>query len=240
MLDNMDLEKERGITIKSHAIQMEYTYQGEKYVLNLIDTPGHVDFTAEVERSLRILDGAVAAYCAVGGVEPQSETVWRQADKYNVPRIAYVNKMDRSGADFFEVVRQMKAVLGANPCPVVIPIGAVPITLQTFAVGLVAAILKPREATLAATLYLILGAIGLPVFAGGGGGLQAFFGPSAGYLLAYPFFALVTSALAHAKTPIWKIFFGFLFWEMHLSLSVVSLACTFLERWVGLQLWRSV
>jgi elongation factor G len=90
----------------------------------LIDTPGHVDFTAEVERSLRVLDGAVAAYCAVGGVEPQSETVWRQADKYNVPRIGYVNKMDRSGADFFEVVRQMKDVLGANPCPVVIPIGA--------------------------------------------------------------------------------------------------------------------
>ena len=90
----------------------------------MIDTPGHVDFTAEVERSLRVLDGAVAAYCAVGGVEPQSETVWRQADKYNVPRIGYVNKMDRSGADFFEVVRQMKDVLGANACPVVIPIGA--------------------------------------------------------------------------------------------------------------------
>jgi elongation factor G len=90
----------------------------------LIDTPGHVDFTAEVERSLRVLDGAVATYCAVGGVQPQSETVWRQADKYNVPRIGYVNKMDRSGADFFEVVRQMHDVLGANPVPVVIPIGA--------------------------------------------------------------------------------------------------------------------
>ena len=92
---------------------------------------------------------------------------------------------------------------------IVIPIGAVPITLQTFAVGLVAAILKPREATLAATLYLILGAIGLPVFAGGGGGLQSFFGPSAGYLLAYPFFAFITSKLTHAETPIWKIFVAF-------------------------------
>ena len=90
----------------------------------MIDTPGHVDFTVEVERSLRVLDGAVAAFCAVGGVEPQSETVWRQADKYNVPRIGYVNKMDRSGANFFEVVRQLKEVLGANPCPIQIPIGA--------------------------------------------------------------------------------------------------------------------
>jgi len=92
--------------------------------INLIDTPGHVDFTVEVERSLRILDGAVATFCAVGGVEPQSETVWRQADKYNVPRICYVNKMDRSGADFYEVVRQVKDVLGAKPCPIQIPIGA--------------------------------------------------------------------------------------------------------------------
>ena len=124
MLDDMDLEKERGITIKSHAIQMEYNYKGEKYVLNLIDTPGHVDFTVEVERSLRVLDGAVATFCAVGGVEPQSETVWRQADKYNVPRIGYVNKMDRSGANYYEVVRQVKEVLGAHPCPIQIPIGA--------------------------------------------------------------------------------------------------------------------
>ncbi len=123
-MDWMAQEQERGITITSAATTTSWTWNDNKYKINLIDTPGHVDFTAEVERSLRVLDGAVAAYCAVGGVEPQSETVWRQADKYNVPRIAYVNKMDRSGADFFEVVRQMKEVLGANPCPVVIPVGA--------------------------------------------------------------------------------------------------------------------
>ena len=123
-MDWMEQEQERGITITSAATTTYWTYAGNKYKINLIDTPGHVDFTAEVERSLRVLDGAVATYCAVGGVEPQSETVWRQADKYNVPRIGYVNKMDRSGADFFEVVRQMKDILGANPCPVVIPIGA--------------------------------------------------------------------------------------------------------------------
>ena len=123
-MDWMEQEQERGITITSAATTTFWNYAGNKYKINLIDTPGHVDFTAEVERSLRVLDGAVATYRAVGGVEPQSETVWRQADKYNVPRIGYVNKMDRSGADFFEVVRQMKDVLGANPCPVVIPIGA--------------------------------------------------------------------------------------------------------------------
>ena len=123
-MDWMEQEQERGITITSAATTTRWKYAGNTYKINLIDTPGHVDFTAEVERSLRVLDGAVAAYCAVGGVEPQSETVWRQADKYNVPRIGYVNKMDRSGADFFEVVRQMNDVLGANPCPVVIPIGA--------------------------------------------------------------------------------------------------------------------
>ena len=123
-MDWMEQEQERGITITSAATTTRWKYAGNTYKINLIDTPGHVDFTAEVERSLRVLDGAVAAYCAVGGVEPQSETVWRQADKYNVPRIGYVNKMDRSGADFFEVVRQMKDVLGANPCPIVIPIGA--------------------------------------------------------------------------------------------------------------------
>ncbi len=123
-MDWMEQEQERGITITSAATTTYWNYANTQYKINLIVTPGHVDFTAEVERSLRVLDGAVAAYCAVGGVEPQSETVWRQADKYNVPRIAYVNKMDRSGADFFEVVRQMKAVLGANPAPIAIPIGA--------------------------------------------------------------------------------------------------------------------
>ena len=123
-MDWMAQEQERGITITSAATTTYWNWNGNKYKINLIDTPGHVDFTAEVERSLRVLDGAVAAYCAVGGVEPQSETVWRQADKYNVPRIGYVNKMDRSGADFFEVVRQMKDTLGAKAVPVVIPIGA--------------------------------------------------------------------------------------------------------------------
>ena len=123
-MDWMEQEQERGITITSAATTTSWNWAGEKYKINLIDTPGHVDFTVEVERSLRILDGAVATYCAVGGVEPQSETVWHQADKYNVPRICYVNKMDRSGADFFEVVRQMKSVLRANPCPIQIPIGA--------------------------------------------------------------------------------------------------------------------
>ena len=123
-MDWMAQEQERGITITSAATTAYWTWNGNKYKFNLIDTPGHVDFTAEVERSLRVLDGAVAAYCAVGGVEPQSETVWRQADKYNVPRMGYVNKMDRSGADFFEVVRQMKEILGANPAVVAVPIGA--------------------------------------------------------------------------------------------------------------------
>ena len=123
-MDWMEQEKERGITITSAATTTSWNYNGDKYKINLIDTPGHVDFTVEVERSLRILDGAVATFCAVGGVEPQSETVWRQADKYEVPRIGYVNKMDRSGANFFEVVRQLKDVLGANPCPIQVPIGA--------------------------------------------------------------------------------------------------------------------
>jgi len=123
-MDWMEQEQERGITITSAATTCYWAYEGQKYKFNLIDTPGHVDFTAEVERSLRVLDGAVAAFCAVGGVEPQSETVWRQADKYRVPRICYVNKMDRSGANFFEVVNQVKTILGATPCPIQIPIGA--------------------------------------------------------------------------------------------------------------------
>ncbi|MDH6358185.1 elongation factor G [Parabacteroides sp. PF5-9] len=123
-MDWMAQEQERGITITSAATTTFWNYANDKYKINLIDTPGHVDFTVEVERSLRVLDGAVAAFCAVGGVEPQSETVWRQADKYNVPRIGYVNKMDRSGANYYEVVRQVKDVLGANPCPIQIPIGA--------------------------------------------------------------------------------------------------------------------
>ena len=123
-MDWMAQEQERGITITSAATTCNWNYLGKSYKINLIDTPGHVDFTAEVERSLRVLDGAVATYCAVGGVQPQSETVWRQADKYSVPRLGYVNKMDRSGADYFDVLRQMKEVLGANPVSLVIPIGS--------------------------------------------------------------------------------------------------------------------
>ena len=123
-MDWMAQEQERGITITSAATTTYWNWNNKHFKINLIDTPGHVDFTAEVERSLRVLDGAVATYCAVGGVQPQSETVWRQADKYNVPRIGYVNKMDRSGANFFEVVRQMKDILKANPCVINIPIGA--------------------------------------------------------------------------------------------------------------------
>ena len=123
-MDWMVQEQERGITITSAATTTYWKYNGDDYKVNIIDTPGHVDFTVEVERSLRILDGAVAVFCAVGGVEPQSETVWRQADKYVVPRLAFINKMDRAGADFFSVVQQIKEKLGANPVPVQIPIGA--------------------------------------------------------------------------------------------------------------------
>ena len=122
-MDWMAQEQERGITITSAATTCFWNYDNKQFKINLIDTPGHVDFTAEVERSLRVLDGAVATYCAVGGVQPQSETVWRQADKYNVPRLGYVNKMDRSGANYFDVLQQMKDVLGANPVSLVIPIG---------------------------------------------------------------------------------------------------------------------
>ena len=123
-MDWMVQEQERGITITSAATTTYWKYNNQDYKINIIDTPGHVDFTVEVERSLRILDGAIAVFCAVGGVEPQSETVWRQADKYNVPRMAFVNKMDRNGADFFSVVNQIKEKLGANPIPLQIPIGS--------------------------------------------------------------------------------------------------------------------
>ncbi len=123
-MDWMVQEQERGITITSAATTAFWHYRGQTYQINIIDTPGHVDFAAEVERSLRVLDGAVATFCAVGGVEPQSETVWRQADKYNVPRLGYVNKMDRTGADFLSVCAQVKERLGANALPIVLPIGA--------------------------------------------------------------------------------------------------------------------
>ncbi|TVR76746.1 MAG: elongation factor G [Chitinophagaceae bacterium] len=123
-MDWMEQEQERGITITSAATTTFWKFRDNEYKVNVIDTPGHVDFTVEVERSLRVLDGVVALFCAVSGVEPQSETVWRQANKYKVPRIGFVNKMDRSGADFFEVVKQIKEMLGANPIPIQVPIGA--------------------------------------------------------------------------------------------------------------------
>jgi elongation factor G len=123
-MDWMVQEQERGITITSAATTTYWKYRDNDFKINIIDTPGHVDFTVEVERSLRVLDGAVAVFCAVGGVEPQSETVWRQANKYVVPRIAFINKMDRAGADFYSVVQQIQEKLGANPVPVQIPIGA--------------------------------------------------------------------------------------------------------------------
>jgi len=123
-MDWMVQEQERGITITSAATTTFWKYNEKQYQINIIDTPGHVDFTVEVERSLRVLDGAVAVFCAVGGVEPQSETVWRQADKYRVPKMAFVNKMDRTGADFLSVVGQIRDRLGANAIPVQLPIGA--------------------------------------------------------------------------------------------------------------------
>ena len=123
-MDWMVQEQERGITITSAATTAFWHYGKDQYQINLIDTPGHVDFTVEVERSLRVLDGTIATFCAVGRVQPQSETVWRQADKYHVPKIAYVNKMDRTGADFLAVVEEIHDKLGANAVPVCLPIGA--------------------------------------------------------------------------------------------------------------------
>lgn len=126
-MDWMPLEQERGITITSAATTCFWSGMEKQYPehrINIIDTPGHVDFTIEVERSLRVLDGTCAVFCAVGGVEPQSETVWRQADKYGVPRLAFVNKMDRAGADFLRVVSQIKKRLASHPVPLQLPIGA--------------------------------------------------------------------------------------------------------------------
>ena len=123
-MDWMVQEQERGITITSAATTAFWNYNNEQYQINLIDTPGHVDFTVEVERSLRVLDGTIATFCAVGRVQPQSETVWRQADKYHVPKIAYVNKMDRTGADFLAVVEEINEKLGARAIPISLPIGA--------------------------------------------------------------------------------------------------------------------
>ncbi len=122
-MDWMEQEQERGITITSAATHCKWTYRDQEFTVNIIDTPGHVDFTVEVERSLRVLDGMVALFSAVDGVEPQSETVWRQADKYKVPRIGFVNKMDRQGSDFFNVCDQVRSMLGGNPVPLQIPIG---------------------------------------------------------------------------------------------------------------------
>lgn len=126
-MDWMEQEQERGITITSAATTCFWSGMGNQFAqhrINVIDTPGHVDFTIEVERSMRVLDGACMVYCAVGGVQPQSETVWRQANKYKVPRLAFVNKMDRTGANFFRAVEQVKTRLGGNPVPIVVPIGA--------------------------------------------------------------------------------------------------------------------
>lgn len=123
-MDHMEQEQERGITITSAATKTSWNWKEDEYTVNIIDTPGHVDFTVEVERSLRVLDGVVSLFCAVSGVEPQSETVWRQADRYKVPRLGFVNKMDRQGADFFDVCNQVKEKLGGNPIPLQVPIGA--------------------------------------------------------------------------------------------------------------------
>src|ERR1700675_2536806 len=124
IMDWMEQEQERGITITSAATTCFWERDGVDYRINIIDTPGHVDFTMEVERSLRVLDGAVAVFDSVAGVQPQSETVWRQPDRYNVPRIAFINKMDRTGADFFAAVQSMRDRLGARAVPVQLPIGS--------------------------------------------------------------------------------------------------------------------
>ncbi len=123
-MDWMEQEQERGITITSAATKTNWNWKGQDFPMNIIDTPGHVDFTVEVNRSLRVLDGLVFLFCAVSGVEPQSETNWRLADNYKVPRIGFVNKMDRSGADFFSVVRDVKEKLGSEAIPLQVPIGA--------------------------------------------------------------------------------------------------------------------
>ena len=126
-MDWMAQEQERGITITSAATTCFWTGMAKQFPqhrINIIDTPGHVDFTIEVERSLRVLDGACAVFCAVGGVEPQSETVWRQANKYNVPRMVFVNKINRAGANFLRVIEQIKTRLGSHPVPMQLPIGA--------------------------------------------------------------------------------------------------------------------
>ncbi|MEZ4977834.1 MAG: GTP-binding protein [Chitinophagales bacterium] len=123
-MDHMAQEQERGITITSAATTVQWNYRDHKYHINIIDTPGHVDFTVEVNRSLRVLDGLVFLFSAVDGVEPQSETNWRLADNYNVPRIGFVNKMDRQGADFLNVCNQVKEMLGSHALPLQIPIGS--------------------------------------------------------------------------------------------------------------------
>jgi elongation factor G len=123
-MDYLPQERERGITITAAATTTYWNWQDQKYRINIIDTPGHVDFTVEVERSMRVLDGAVAVFCGVAGVQPQSETVWRQANRYKVPRICFVNKMDRAGANFFAVVEQIRERLGAKAVPIQVPIGA--------------------------------------------------------------------------------------------------------------------
>ncbi|MBN2668123.1 MAG: elongation factor G [Bacteroidales bacterium] len=153
-MDWMEQEQERGITITSAATTTFWNYNDQQHKINIIDTPGHVDFTVEVERSLRVLDGAVAVFCAVGGVEPQSETVWRQADKYNVPRMGFVNKMDRTGADFFNVVGQIKDKLKANAVPLQIPIGAEEKFKGVVDLIEMKAVIWPEEADLGSTYEL--------------------------------------------------------------------------------------